>query len=222
MICILPDALNRAETLSYLGAVGRQIPPQVETLLDRAEQELWKTAAPRAAVRRMSVQLLQPLLQGEDIAAHMKNCEEGLLLGLTLGAKTDAALRRALATDMAYAVVLDAAACALVEQVADALEEQLRLQLQEENRYMTGRFSPGYGDWPIAVQPQFLQWLDAMRQAGICTTESCVLTPSKSITALCGIADRPVKGKLAGCEHCILRDICIKRKEGRACAKKDI
>lgn len=222
MICKLPDKLDRHETAAYLGMAENAAFSQIEVLLGRAEKELWQTAAPRAAVRRMPAQMLQPLLQGADITAHMRGCQEGLLMGLTLGVKTDAVLRRAAATDMAYAVVLDAAACALIEQVADGLEQQLRQQLKKENRFMTGRFSPGYGDWPITVQPQFLQWMDAPRQAGICATESCVLTPSKSITALCGIADRPVTGTLAGCEHCALRDTCIKRKEGRACANKTI
>ena len=104
-------------------------------------------------------------------------------------------------------------------QLADALEAEQRALLESEGRYLTGRFSPGYGDWPITVQPAFMQWLDAGRQAGICSTASCVLTPGKSITALCGAADHPVKGKLAGCATCALRETCTKRKEGKPCAQ---
>lgn len=219
MIRPLPPALDRAEALRYLGGAGRPVPPQVEELLDKAAAELWHTAAPRAAVRRMAADKLAPLLAGRDIAAHMKECDEGLLLAVTLGTGVDGALRRAMATDMAYGVVLDAAASTLVEQLADALEAEQRALLEQEGRYLTGRFSPGYGDWPITVQPAFLQWLDAGRQAGLWATASCVLTPGKSITALCGAADHPVKGKLAGCATCALRETCTKRKEGKPCAQ---
>lgn len=219
MIRPLPPVLDRAEALRYLGGAGKDVPPAVDALLDRAAAELWRTAAPRAAVRRLPVDRLTPLLAGRDIAAHLKGCDEGLLLAVTLGAGVDGALRRAMATDMAYGVVLDAAASTLVEQLANDLENKQRALLEREGRYLTGRFSPGYGDWPITVQPAFVQWLDAGRQAGICSTASCVLTPGKSITALCGAADHPVKGKLAGCATCALRDTCTKRKEGKPCAQ---
>ena len=219
MIRPLPSALDRAEALRYLGGGKTEVPPAVEDLLDRAAGELWRTAAPRAAVRRIPADRLAPLLVGRDIAAHLEGCDEGILLAVTLGAGVDGALRRAMATDMAYGVVLDAAASALVEQLADGLEAEQRALLAKENRYLTGRFSPGYGDWPITVQPAFVQWLDAGRQAGLWAAESCVLTPGKSITALCGGADHPVRGKLAGCANCALRDTCTKRKEGKSCAE---
>lgn len=219
MIRPLPPALDRAEALRYLGGAGKEVPPSVNVLLDRAAAELWRTAAPRAVVRRVSADKLGPLLAGRDIAAHLKGCDEGVLLAVTLGAGVDSALRRAMATDMAYGVVLDAAASTLVEQLANDLENEQRALMEQEGRYMTGRFSPGYGDWPITVQPAFVQWLDAGRQAGICSTASCVLTPGKSITALCGAADHPVKGKLAGCATCALRETCTKRKEGKPCAQ---
>lgn len=218
MIRNLPPKLNREEALRYLGAKGQTVPQSVEQLLDRAEKELWQIAKPHAATRQMQVEQLRPLLKGRDIAAHLDTCQECILLAVTLGAAVDGALRRAFAMDMAYAVVLDAAASTLVEQVADALEQELRNRLQQQQKFMTGRFSPGYGDWNIDVQPQFVQWMDGTRQAGICVTDSCLLTPSKSITALCGIADHPVKGKLAGCANCALRETCTKRKEGNPCA----
>ena len=52
---------------------------------------------------------------------------------------------------------------------------------------MTPRFSPGYGDLPIELQRDFLTLLDASRKIGLTATESSMLVPSKSITALIGI-----------------------------------
>lgn len=222
MIRAMPRNLDYKQVFRYLGAKEQPIPESMQALLNRAQKELWRTATPRAATRRMPMEQMQPLLQGQDILLHLQGCNECLLFGVTLGSAVDVALRRALAMDMVYAVVLDAAASVLVEQVAEELEQELRTHIEQQNQFMTGRFSPGYGDWPIAIQPQFVQWLDGLRQAGLCTTSSCLLTPGKSITALCGIADHPVTGKLAGCKNCVLRDTCTKRKEGEFCGKKTI
>lgn len=222
MIRAMPNDLNDKQVLRYLGEKGQPIPESVQALLKKAQNELWKAATPRVATRRMLIEQVQPLLQGKDILLHLQGCKECLLMGVTLGAAVDILLRRALAIDMAYAVVLDAAASVLVEQIAEELEQELRINIEKQNQFMTGRFSPGYGDWPIAIQPQFVQWLDGLKQAGLCTTSSCLLTPGKSITALCGIADHPVTGKLAGCKNCVLRDICTKRKEGEFCGKEAI
>lgn len=211
-----PPALDRQETLRYLGA-GGTVDPALQALLDWAEQELLQQSVIRVAARQLPLNQLEPLLQGQDIKVHLKGCTRGLLLAVTLGAGLDAALRRALAVEPVYGVVLDAAASAYVEQAAQEWEQELRSQVAGQGLYMTGRFSPGYGDWPLTVQPSFLQWMDASRQAGLSTSESCMLVPGKSVTALCGIADHPVQGQLAGCAHCALSETCTKRKEGNPC-----
>ena len=51
---------------------------------------------------------------------------------------------------------------------------------------MTRRFSPGYGDLPLSVQPAFAQELD-LESLGVAVTDSYLLVPQKSITALVGV-----------------------------------
>lgn len=87
-------------------------------------------------------------------------------------------------------------------------------------RKSTGRFSPGYGDWDIAVQPMVAAALDTVRKAGLCVTDTNLMTPRKSVTALLGVSDHPVKGQLAGCGHCVLRTRCEYRKRGKTCASE--
>ena len=55
------------------------------------------------------------------------------------------------------------------------------------------RFSPGYGDLPLSVQPAFLAALDATRRLGITLTSSFLMVPTKSVTAFVGVA-RPSPG----------------------------
>ena len=115
---------------------------------------------------------------------------------------------RAHCSDMAYAVVLwDALASVAVEQTADAAEQTLRNEEErEEGQFLTGRFSPGYGDYPIAVQNDLLRLLDAPRKIGLCATPAHLLTPRKSVSAVLGVAGHPVTGHRAGCANCALRE----------------
>ena len=74
--------------------------------------------------------------------------------------------------------------------------------------------------WPIGVQPLVAAALDTARRAGLCVTENDLMTPRKSVTALLGLSDHPVKGRLAGCGHCVLNTRCEYRKRGKTCASE--
>ena len=212
----LPNQIDRQQALRYLGIHG-DADAATWQLLDKAEQELRAVAQPRAVTLYADRSLLAEYCIGEDIQKHLAGCNGCILLGCTLGAGVDTASRVACACDMAYAVVLDALASVLAEAVAEQAEQMLREQVQAQGRFLTGRFSPGYGDWPIAVQNDLVRLLDAPRKIGLCATPSHLMVPRKSITAILGVAEHPVTGKRAGCAHCTLRDKCSYRKEGKTC-----
>ena len=216
MVHTVPQQLNRREALRYLGVKGE---PDGATLalLDRAEQTLRRTAQPRSTVTLAPRAELSAYMLGSDLQKHLDGCDRCALLSCTLGAGVDTTQRLASATDMAYAVVLDALASVLAEQIADAAEDALRQQLQTEGLYVTGRFSPGYGDFPLEMQQALIRLTDAPRKIGLCVTPTHLLVPRKSITAVLGVADHPVTGKRAGCEHCALRHTCRYHKEGTTC-----
>ena len=150
----------------------------------------------------------------------LENCPQAVLLAVTLGPGVDAQIRRAGVGDIAAGVASDALGSALAEQAADAAEAELRQWAAKEGKYLTGRFSPGYGDWDIAVQPLVANALDTVRRAGLCVTDTNLMTPRKSVTAILGVSGHPVKGKLAGCGHCVLRTRCEYRKRGKTCASE--
>ena len=150
----------------------------------------------------------------------LERCSEALLLAVTVGPGVDGQIRRAGVGDIAAGVASDAIGSVLAEQAADAAEAELRQWAAEQDKYLTGRFSPGYGDWPIGVQPLVAAALDTARRAGLCVTENDLMTPRKSVTALLGLSDHPVKGRLAGCGHCVLNTRCEYRKRGKTCASE--
>ena len=148
----LPERFDTRQALRYLGISTEEPDSATRALLRRAERTLRAAAGPRAVAVRAARDDISPYLQGNDILRHLEGCGSCVLLACTLGAGVDAALRAAGASDMAYAVVLDALASVAVEQTADAAEQTLRNEEREEGQFLTGRFFPGYGDYPIAVQ----------------------------------------------------------------------
>jgi hypothetical protein len=89
--------------------------------------------------------------------------------------------------DMTLAFMLDAIASETADAAADALHRHVIRQEAKERGYrITPRFSPGYGDWPVTVQPEMLKITGGGR-IGISVTETCLMIPRKSVSAVFGL-----------------------------------
>ena len=112
-------------------------------------------------------------------------------------------------------MILDACGSALVESGCDAAE--LELSKNFPDYYFTDRFSPGYGDLPLNSQKNICDLLNGARRLGVQVTESYLLNPSKSVTAVIGISDRPQMARIRGCAYCAMRENCKIREGGKRC-----
>ncbi len=216
-----PESIDLVQAARYFGARGGA-DAATQALLERCAVPLLAAAAPRAVWLEADPESLTQagILQGGDVFRHLEGCTTALLLAVTVGPGVDAQIRRAGVGDIAAGVASDALGSVLAEQAADAAEAELRQWAARQGKYLTGRYSPGYGDWPITVQPLVAAALDTARRAGLCVTDTNLMTPRKSITAILGVSDHPVKGHLAGCGHCVLRTRCEYRKRGTTCASE--
>lgn len=212
----LPLELDRAQALRYMGCFTE---PDEATaaLLQKAETALRGAAQPRAVWLECALRDLPLENMGHDLERHLRDCEKAVLLAVTLGAGADRLLQRLSATDMPLAVAADAAASTLTEQVCDAIERSLRQEYAAKNLFITGRYSPGYGDCPLSLQSVFAACLDTARKIGLTVGSSGLLLPRKSVTAILGISPKPVTGYRAGCAHCVLQKTCQYRKRGVSC-----
>jgi len=187
-----PESIDIRQAARYFGARG-EADSATLTLLENVQLRPFSAAAtPRAVWLEADVESLTQagILKGEDIFRHLEGCSEALLLAVTVGPGVDGQIRRAGVGDIAAGVASDAIGSVLAEQAADAAEAELRQWAAEQDKYLTGRFSPGYGDWPIGVQPLVAAALDTARRAGLCVTENDLMTPRKSVTRSAG-PERP-------------------------------
>ena len=206
------------EVLHFLGWRGTPVDApllaQIRDLCDLAVREV----RPRKAERRFplapdgSLAGTSMTPKGNDVRAMLAPCREAVLLAATLGAESERLLLRMQAKDAAQALLLDAVLSAAIEAVLDAREEALRRELAAQGRYLTDRFSPGYGDMPLAQTREICEVLGAQRAIGLTVSAGGVMIPRKSVTAILGISDVPVARRPAGCEGCAARETCALRR----------
>ncbi len=181
----------QSEALRYLGIQG-EADKETLRLVSECFEMLDAAAAPKTIRRVYSPAAFSPFLVGKDIVRHLENCKEVILFAATLGMEVDRLIRKMQTVDMAKAAVLNACASAKIEKVCDeAMPERA-----------TTRFSPGYGDYPLSMQPLLLKEL-AAEKIGIVALESYMLLPTKSVTAVIGTGKEIScgKSKCATCAH---------------------
>lgn len=215
--------LDVSEALRYLGVEG-SAPEELRRQAEEVAGALSAALRPRytyrvcALVQQNGAFALPEagvFLMGATASRMLAQCGQAVLLGCTLGPRFDAMLRTEQARDMAKAVILDACGSAWVEAGCDEAEKELSARLP--GRYLTDRFSPGYGDLPLDLQPAICAALDARRRLGVHVTDNFLMTPSKSVTAVIGLSDRPQAARIRGCAYCSMRETCTLRKGGKHC-----
>lgn len=187
------------EALRYLGIRGEADAETLRLLLECMET-VQKVSSPKIVIRRFTPTQFAPYMEGEDIRAHLKGAREIALMAATLGIGVDTEIKKVQKVDMARAAGLNACAAALIEKFCD--------ENMPDGVPGTGRFSPGYGDYPLTVQSKLLRAVGA-EKIGITALESCILLPAKSVTAVVPLGKTMAcpEIKCAGCKKtdCLYR-----------------
>lgn len=156
-------------------------------------------------------------LEGRAMGDLLQDCDQCILLAVTLGQQVDARIRTLQVTNLSKAVVMDFCASSMIEQLCNQLDAELREKWKKRDLYLTDRFSPGYGDLPLEIQGTFCEVLDTAKRMGLHVTSSGLMVPKKSITGIIGIANKQQKMKIKGCKYCDFYRDCEYRKGGRIC-----
>lgn len=205
------------EALRYLGLGNAQADSQTLTLLKWAMAEIQTKATPGHVYKKMNCSVsgntvqLGPLeIASKNLAKNLETCREAYLFSATLGPIPDMLQQRYAHLDMSRAVLLQAVAAAAIEGYCNQCQEEISKKLLK-NQGLRPRFSPGYGDFSLSHQPKILSLLDAHRKIGLTVTDSFMLAPTKSVTAVIGITEKPEATVLKGCETCNKTDCNYRR-----------
>lgn len=206
--------IDERETRRYAG-LSRAVFD--ESMIRAACDEALALASPRGVSYEYGYEagkvMAEPpvVIEGEMAPRHLLGAERVVCLAVTVGEAIEEAVTRHFEEgSYAYSVLLDAAATAATEQTADAMERALRPGIFARGLRMRSRYSPGYGDWPLFAQPDMVR-LSRAGDIGISLTESLMLFPRKSVTAIIGLARTKADDCRDGCADCAIKDCPSRR-----------
>ena len=142
-----------------------------------------------------------------NLAKHLQDCEELILMAATLGTKVDMAIRRLALLSVAEGAAAQAVGAALIESYCDEVQAKLDTGALKQK----SRFSPGYGDWKLEEQRLLFSLLNCEKNIGLTLTDGYMMAPSKSVTAVIGLTKKDQcisEHKCANCANidCEFRD----------------
>ena len=144
----------------------------------------------------------------KNLLKNLRGCREIVMMAVTIGPMADMLIRRTEVRDMLRAYVYQATGAAMVEAYCDEVNEKIREEAASRGLYARPRFSPGYGDFPLEVQKDFVRILDMPRSIGVTLSDSLLMTPTKSVTAVIGLSQSDEGCNPAGCEECSMHETC--------------
>ncbi len=188
-------AIDRKEILRYAGA--RERDPALDTLLSQCLEELegeltYKICFAEFPVRREERRLDLGFLKtsSRDLAKNLSGCDRVVLLAATVGIALDRKIARYMSLSPTKALLMQAIGSERIESLCDAFERDLLEEVGRDGGVLRPRFSAGYGDFPLDAQREIFSVLDCYKRIGLALNESLLMSPSKSVTALIGIAPR--------------------------------
>lgn len=217
--------LEKREVLRYLGYKRRhELTSDIDQMVEDAMVEVQTKSAARyhyqffdiekTADQKIYVLGTDLELTGKDIWRHLAKAEKVALLAVTLGTEIEQVIRRYEITELTRGLVLDAACTEYIEKVCDLAQTDIAQNAEKLGFAINQRFSPGYGDLPLSLQPTFLNSLQAGQRLGITVTADFLMIPRKSVTAVIGLfADqKDARPAFRSCSQC--HNFCEFRKGG--------
>lgn len=156
-------------------------------------------------------------LQSDDVYNLLLECDECILMSVTLGLEIEREIRKLTYTDLTKGIIIDACATTAIEEACDIVQDNIAKKLLKEDKYITYRYSPGYGDLSIEKNLDINNLLNSQKEIGLTVTDSGIMIPRKSVVALIGVSHKGIGNTKKSCKNCNNRHNCDYKKEGDGC-----
>ena len=137
----------------------------------------------------------------------LRGADKALLFAATVGSPFDRLIQRYSRLSPSKALMLQAVGAERAEALCDSFCAGF---CADNECSLLPRVSPGYGDIPMEMQRDIFAVLDCPRKIGLTLSESLLMTPSKSVTAIAGIVPDKEMSEYDKCSSCSKPD-CVYR-----------
>jgi cobalamin-dependent methionine synthase I len=175
-------------------------------------QNAKKLASAKKASVEKKISCLAKISAGKKITSYIKNAENICAFVVTIGDKLEGEASRLMKeNEQLSGYLLDRIGSFAVENLAENFESALRKKYAARKRSVSGRFSPGYCDWPTSAQAKLSKFI-GFGKAGVKLTKSCMMVPKKSISSIVAIGPEGLFSKRKSqCSVCDLKNCNYRR-----------
>lgn len=207
--------INIREIYRYLG-YGTKLPDDnVNIMIEEVLTHLTRVIWPRNVYKIYACSASETVvvLKGEqrtlafesrNLAENLAQCRQVVLIAATLGLEADKLLQKYEILNMTKATITQACGAACIEAYCNILQEQICEAASTDDRrlYLRPRFSPGYGDLPLHYQKVLFEELECTKRIGLTLTDSLLMYPTKSVSALIGLTTNAQGCHIGKCRNC--------------------
>ena len=206
--------VNVREIYRYAGV--QKVSLQDEELVEKCLQEAEGAFHFRVCYAVFPVQVAGDVVEFEfakttskHLAKHLKNCDQAIVFCATIGLDIDRLIAKYGVVSPAKALTFQAIGAERIESLCELFYEEMRAKYNN----LKPRFSPGYGDLDLAFQSDIFSALDCAKKVGVTLTDTLLMSPSKSVTAIMGISNQVCAREKAGCKGCDDKDCEFRREQ---------
>ncbi len=208
--------INYKEVLRYLKSSEMEN-YEIKALILNVIEEIKKISSPKyiysfydiKKAEQISILNTKINIKSLNLMHHLRNSNSIAIMAATLGAEVDRNIKINEKINLTKSLIMDAVATAYIERVCDYAQESIRKEAKDRGYNITSRFSPGYGDLNIETQRDIIFLSNAFK-IGITLTDSYMMIPRKSVTAIIGLCH----------ETCEISDKCKVCKRSESCEFK--
>lgn len=180
------DVLVRMGANKYKTKVDNTIKTSILEMIDLAKKLLqpkYAISLSKKDIKDNEIILDNFSINSRDIFKLLENSNQVCGIIATIGLSIDTKISLFLEQkEILPAFILDSIGSVAIEELVNNICNDIKTKYGQT----TMRFSPGYGDWGIQNQRDFLQWLGADK-IGVILSPTFQMIPRKSVSAIMGI-----------------------------------
>ena len=151
--------IDKNEVLRYLEYNGQYIDEKLDHIIDECIKITKQKINPRYNLGVYSI-LKEKIddsyqikfkdsnisIKSKDLYKLLGGCSQCILLSTTLGIDIEKQIKINSYSNLTKSIIIDACATTAIEEFCDILQSNIEDELRKEGKYITNRYSPGYGD----------------------------------------------------------------------------
>ncbi len=196
--------IDPKEVAVYLGYYSvKSTDDKTKELVCTCTNEFLDVASFRACIAKVPVKLENGVdlgfmkTESRSLEKNLSGCDFAYILAATTGFDAHRLIERKSLISPVCGMITDCVGSAAIEAFCDKINSSL-----ENADFLRPRFSPGYGDLSIEFQKDITEFLETKKNIGLSLTDSLMMTPVKSVTAIIGIGKEKNKCTGPGCMIC--------------------